>query len=524
MKKTNNFKILVLAISLALLICGIVGVTVSAESETASEAYAVNADASLSIYKKNVSFQNAPQLVFAVGYENLDPATVTLDVWYGEKSGDATNVTSFGNVTVDGETYLGFAVEPADPKDIDKLVYVQAKSGDVASEVERYSILEFAWAGVMTSATDEEAADYYNIIDYSKSVQKWLTSSGKFSGTPVENYFYVRAEGVALDDGYDSGIFTSPVTFTLGESALGWNVTTYVDGVKNTVTQAAGTEITASASTICTAIKEPEPVKPQQVTGTPLDFENLSVSATGNGGENTTYFVGSVLNTAKKGVTEVTGKDGTTTKAYYFDSDDGKDLLRIQSHGDDTDDAKLTGANAFVFETDIKIDFATTTNTTVLIYLGTGQSDSHHAYWTTMRLDETDGTIMFLDAGSGTGAGPFVDTSLKSGDWFNLRIEYYKISADELLVLTFVDGELIYTSNRPYAVNANGDDAWPVYSSDFIDQNNTKANTGISAIRIGADTKTDATFYFDNTLLRRTTLTPPYIPVSEYDSYYTPAN
>ena len=520
MKKTNNIKLLVLAISLALLICGIVGVAVSAE--TASEP-AANADASLSIYKKNVSFQNAPQLVFAVAYENLDPATVTLDVWYGEKSGDAQNVTSFGNVTVDGKTYLGFAVEPADPKDIDKLVYVQAKAGKILSDVERYSILEFAWSGIMTSETDEAAADFYNIIDYSASVQKWLTASGKFNGTPVGNYFYVKAESVALDEsGYDSGVFTAPVTFTLGESELGWSVTTYVDGVKTTETKAAGSEITASASTICTPIETPEAVKPQDVEGTPVDFENLTAPANGNVGENTTFFVGSTLTTTKKGITETTDKNGNTTKAYYFDSDSAEEKLRIQSLGDDVKAANLTGANAYIFESDMKIDFASAANSTVKIYLGTTNTDKSYAYYHTMRLDTTTGTIKFLDAGAG-GAGGWATSNVKSGDWFNLRLEYYKISADEMLVLTFVDGELIYVSNRPNETNANGDDAWPVYDASFTAGNGTAAD-GINAIFFVPLAATDATFYFDNTLLRRTTLTPPTIPVSEYDSYYTPAN
>lgn len=526
MKKTNSIKILVLAISLALLICGIVGVTVSAESETASEASAVNADASLSIYKKNVSFQNAPQLVFAVGYENLDPATVTLDVWYGEKSGEAATVTSFGNVTVDGKAYLGFAVEPADPKDIDKLVYVQAKSGDVVSEVERYSILEFAWAGIMTASSDAAAADYCNIIDYSASVQKWLTASGKFNGTPVENYFYVRAEGVALDDGYDSGIFTSPVTFTLGESALGWNVTTYANGTKTNEVKAAGTQITASASTICTPV---EKIVPQQVAGTPVDFENITLNDKFQGGAGTTLAVGNTTNSATQtdgrvGIKETVDKDGKTTKAYYVDSNSGaSDTIRFQSMGDDVDASKLAGVNAFVFETDIKIDFANTTNTVILLRLGDATGSGCYAYRSNMRLNATTHTIEFWDTRADGGNGGFVQTSLKSGDWFKLRIEYYKISADELLVLTFVDGELIYTSNSPNSVNAYGDDAWPVYSSSFVNSKN-KSSTGVFCAFVTADTSTDATIYLDNTLVRRTILTPPTIPVSEYNSYYTPAN
>lgn len=525
MKKTNKIRLLVLAISLALLISGIIGVTASAQND-ASEPVAANADASLTVYKKNVSFQNAPQLVFAVAYENLDPATVTLDVWYGEQSGEAKNVTSFGNVTIDGKVYPAFAVDPADPKDLDKLVYVQAKSGDMVSEVERYSILEFAWTGVMTSATDEEAADYYSIIDYSKSVQKWLTASGKFDGTPVDNYFYVKAEGVALDaSGYDSGVFTSPVTFTLGESELGWSVTTYENGEKNTETVAGGSEITVSASTVCTVLKEPEPVKPQKVEGTPIDFENVTIDSSGNGGEGTTEVVGNKLATTEKGLIEVADKNGNTTKAYYFDGDkSATENLRINSYGNEIY-GKLDSANALVFNSDIKIDYAegtTYSSSGVLLRLGSSGTTAAYAYRLEIYLDNATGTLKMVDTGA-TGVNAWVVTDIKPGEWFNLHVEYYKISADEMLMLLFINNELTYVSNNITKVNPNGDDAWPVHSDGYKHSAGYTVK-GTDAVFITKLSGTDATIYIDNTLLRRTVLTPPTIPVDEYTSYYTPAN
>ena len=527
MKKTNNIKILVLVISLALLVCGIVGITVSAQTENSSDPAVVNADASLSIYKKNVSFQNSPQLVFAVAYENCEAADITLDVWYGEKSGEAQSVASFGNVTIGGESYPAFAVEPADPKDIDKLVYVQAKVGEVLSEVERYSILEFAWSGIMTAETDEAAADYYNIIDYSKSVQKWL--AGKFDGTPVDNYFYVKAEGVALDaSGYDSGVFTAPVTFTLGESELGWNVTTYVDGAKITETKAAGNEITASASTICTKISGAESFKPQDVEGTPIDFESTSVNSSGNGGAGTAYFVGSAaLSTSKKGATETLNKNGNTTTAYYFDSDSGTtDNLRIQSYGNDTDD-KVGSANAFVFDSDMRLDYADSTTfstSAVRFYLGNTNKDSstHCAYYLVIYLDDTTKTLKIADLNP-NGMSEWVTTDVKSGEWFNFRLEYYKVSADTILALVYINEELVFVSNSIRTTNAYGDDAWPVYAESFTASDNSSYK-GINAVRLEAASSTDVTVYLDNTLMRRTNLTVPSIPENLYDSFYTPAN
>ena len=513
MKNFKNTKIFAIVIALMLLVSCAIAIGASADAEALS-------DASLSIYKKNVSFQNSPQLVFAVAYENCNPADITLDVWYGEKSGAAQTVESYGNVNIGGKTYPAFAVNPQNPKDIDALVYVQAKVGAVTSEVERYSILEYSWSGITTASSDEDAARYESIITYSKSIQEWLTASGKFDGTPVMNYFYVKAEGVALDaSGYDSGIFTSPVTFTLGESALGWTVETFKDGVKTTETKAGGATITVSASTRCTKI---EGIKPQAVEGTPLDFEDLTAGSKGNCGKDTTFVVGSSLKTTKSGTTTAKDADGNDTKVYYFDSDSTTvDSLRIQSLGNDADD-KVKSANAYVFDTDIKMDFAENVTSTVQLHLGCTNTTGSYAYTMTFRLDKTTNTFKLLDTGAG-GNGAWVYTDVKSGEWFNLRLEYYKISADEMLALTFINGELMYASSNVKFANGNGDDAWPVYSDSFKASNGTVCK-GVNAAFIATDTATDATIYLDNTLLRRTTLTAPEIPASLYNSTYTPAN
>ena len=516
MKKTNNYKFLALVISLALLVCGIITITASA-----AEPVTANADASLAIYKKNVSFQNSPQLVFAVAYENCEPANITLDVWYGEKTGAATNVASFGNVTIDGAVYPAFAVDPVDPKNIDTIVYVQAKAGNVTSDVMRYSILEFAWSGIMNAGTDEAAAEYYNIIDYSASIQKWL--AGKFNGTPVGNYFYVKAEGVALDaSGYDQGIFTSPVTFTLGESKLGWNVTTYANGTKTTEIKAGGSEITVSASTICQKI---EAVTPQTVDGTRVDFDNIKLDSSANGVVGTTEVVGSSLTTSKKGLTETLNLSGEKSNVYYFDSDAGaSDKMRFQAAGNDADD-KVGSANAFIFESDIKYDHAEgasgSSKTACEIWLGSSATGESYAYRACLYYYANTNEIKLEDVGIGT--SNLVSLGVGKNEWFKLRIEYYKISANEMLTLIFVNGELKFVSNNCRYSNSYGDNAWPVYSDAYVN-NKGKTIKGIDSIFFNTNSSTDVTIYFDNSLVRRTTLTPPTIPVSEYHSYYNPAN
>ena len=517
MKNFKNTKIFAIVIALMLLVSCAIAIGASADAEALS-------DASLSIYKKNVSFQNSPQLVFAVAYENCNPADITLDVWYGEKSGAAQTVESYGNVNIGGKTYPAFAINPQNPKDIDALVYVQAKVGSVVSEVERYSILEYAWSGITTAANKEDADRYHSILTYSESIQKWLTDSGKFDGTPVMNYFYVKAEGVALDaSGYDSGIFTSPVTFTLGESALGWTVETFKDGVKTTETKAGGATITVSASTRCTKI---EAVKPQAVSGNPLDFDKISIASKGNGGADTTFLVGSSLSTAKSGTIAAKDANGNDATVYYFDSDAGKsDSIRIQSHGNDVDDKVDKSANAFIFDTDMKIDYAEGTqygNSAIEIKLGNSGTSSVYGYFFVFYLDDATGKLKMLDSGA-RGNGSWVVTDVAPGEWFNMRVEYYKIAADEMLTLVFFNDKLTYVSNNVNKANANGDDAWPVYS-DGYKASNGSTYKGINAGYISANSATDVSIYLDNTLMRRTALTPPTVPESLYNSTYTPAN
>ena len=126
------------------------------------------------------------------------------------------------------------------------------------------------------------------------------------------------------------------------------------------------------------------------------------------------------------------------------------------------------------------------------------------------------------DVGFGGTSNP-VSLGVGDNEWFKLGIEYCKISADEILTLVFVNGALKFTSNRCLYSNGNDDNAWPVYSNAYTTHKGKTLN-GVNSIFFNAQSSTDATVYFDNSIVRRTTLTPPIIPVEDYDSYYNSTN
>jgi hypothetical protein len=172
----------------------------------------------------------------------------------------------------------------------------------------------------------------------------------------------------------------------------------------------------------------------------------------------------------------------------------------------------------------MKIDYAEGTeygNSAIEVKLGSTGTSSVYGYFFVFYLDDATGNLKMLDSGA-SGVNKWVVTDVKPGEWFNMRIEYYKIAADEMLALVFFNDKLTYVSNNFNKVNANGDDAWPVYSDGYKASNGSTCS-GINSGYITANSATDVTIYLDNTLLRRTTLTPPTVPESLYTSKYTPA-
>ncbi len=203
-------------LALALLVCGAIGITVSAEG-----------DASLTIAGKNLSFENEPRLVFAISSENVE--TEEISVVYSESAdmADAKTAISLGDMNVNGTSLPAFALEEVNPKDVDKVFYVQAVAGDTASAVVKYSVLEWALEGAVT--TDKAIFDA--AVAYYAAVQDELG----YEGTHADEYKYVKVVDGKIGEA-DSVLTTEDsvtLTYTGSSAISGWNIE-YIDGTTAT--------------------------------------------------------------------------------------------------------------------------------------------------------------------------------------------------------------------------------------------------------------------------------------------------
>lgn len=314
MKKLNG-KILALALALTLLVCGIVAITASAETSGETPTVAIK--------MKNVSFTAAPTLAFAVEYTNCEAENLTMTVINAADDADVYTVKSNETVTVSGTTYSVFYLNRGiNPKDVaaEYLVQVSVDGTDVKSEVVKYSILQFALEGMLATTDAKEYARYESIVTYAKSIQEWLEPDGKFTGTPADEYFYIKATGAKdVVNGIYSGskeVTLEYDTTSLGaESITGWKLTTNNGGVKSTTVVPDGATVTISESTEITPAFAPVETFDKGYGSYVTDISNSSLIKVQNG---------ELVMTANNGAQDffrVNFMNDSASKTYVFQSD-----------------------------------------------------------------------------------------------------------------------------------------------------------------------------------------------------------
>ena len=115
---------------------------------------------------------------------------------------------------------------------------------------------------------------------------------------------------------------------------------------------------------------------------------------------------------------------------------------------------KATGATLTTFEADIKYSNITSKSESQ-IQLGTASKTSMRDMPIFILLT-FDGTangskIKYSDYTNGTTNGQYIDTGAVVGEWFTLKVEYYSGDANTFRFRTYINGELIYTSNAIYS-------------------------------------------------------------------------
>jgi len=253
MNNKKYSKIIVFALSLALLIGAAVGIVANAEnSESAPE-----------ILAKNIEYGDTLKFMVAINPESVggEGKTVTFSVYEGDPDNNgkmlgksATAVyedTSETNLEVDF-AYIGTATYGISPLAYGENYYLVVEC-DGAKTVTQYSAIEYflerLYGDDIINATEEAALlqkeIYENAIAYGASVQKYAAYEGKFTGTNVADYNYVKVNGGTINGASTAIVADGDVTVALteavpsGKEHTGWSITVGDETAKvtgNTVT------------------------------------------------------------------------------------------------------------------------------------------------------------------------------------------------------------------------------------------------------------------------------------------------
>ena len=442
-------------LALALLVCGAIGITASAETEP-----------TLTL-KKNVSFVDTPSLVFAVEGVEAE-ADVELRVYASAEATEYYTATAIeGGVVIDEVEYPAFYLAGIYPKDIANEVYVKAVSGDKESAMLRYSILEFALEGIYTYTGvegKEEVLDFFkNIINYSSSIQYMLSLSGKFDGINAADYRYVNITDGNVDG--NSLFITTEDTVTVSYTGSigkegtttfnGWNTT--IDGVKGT----SGTTIT---------LGQVNKIEPNEVTlqnqGQEMDGRSLNSSnklsklnfanlITAGGSVSFVTDPVNPKNTAMKITRSSSG--GSFYIDYTGDSNlsFAKTVLEFRMLIVNDKDPSTTEDN-LINSTFLQVGYATGSS----ILMSYNLNHSTNGYYSQFAKRNESNYVL-------NGTNGWLDnqkTYMKDNEWATIRLEYYNTGvAETTKTELFVNGVSCGTLNCYNNATANSN---PCYSQD----------------------------------------------------------
>ena len=238
MNNKKYSKIIVFALSLALLIGAAVGIVANAE----------NAESAPEILAKNIEYGDTLKFMVAINPESVggEGKIVTFSVYEGDPDNNgkmlgksATAVykdTSETNLGVDF-AYIGTATYGISPLAYGENYYLVVEC-DGAKTVTQYSAIEYflerLYGDDIINATEEkellQKEIYENAIAYGSSVQKYAAYEGKFSGTNVADYNYVKVEGGTINGASTAVLADGEYTVTFTGSApaglthIGWTV------------------------------------------------------------------------------------------------------------------------------------------------------------------------------------------------------------------------------------------------------------------------------------------------------------
>ena len=211
MKMNKLTKLITVLLSVALLI----------GSALCIGASATDAEPSVEITAKNLSYGGKISIAFAVKTANTDNAPELL-VYKSEPASTDTaadyTVTEYTEKTVKGESALVFLTPGIAPSNMNTAIYARARvatdGGYAYSELVRYSITEYAYEVQYNADVDEAFSDFgATLITYGTQLAGLLGEAD----TPAAKKYVAIADGYegTVDGKYSSGIFASGETINL---------------------------------------------------------------------------------------------------------------------------------------------------------------------------------------------------------------------------------------------------------------------------------------------------------------------
>ena len=211
MKMNKLTKLITVLLSVALLI----------GSALCIGASATDAEPSVEITAKNLSYGGKISIAFAVKTANTDNAPELL-VYKSEPASTDTaadyTVTEYTEKTVKGESALVFLTPGIAPSNMNTAIYARARVatdvGYAYSELVRYSITEYAYEVQYNADVDEAFSDFgATLITYGTQLAGLLGEAD----TPAAKKYVAIADGYegTVDGKYSSGIFASGETVNL---------------------------------------------------------------------------------------------------------------------------------------------------------------------------------------------------------------------------------------------------------------------------------------------------------------------
>lgn len=245
-----------------------------------------------------------------------------------------------------------------------------------------------------------------------------------------------------------------------------------------------------------------------------LDFENFVI-------ENETTSVSGITNgmTESGGLASVTkteNKNGSLTSALVINGrkDDVVSVL--------TSDVRE--ANRFVFVTDIKTEFSRDKDGQIELIIGSTGSDVYAAYRLIIEYRSSDGALVISDANLGSSGqsdkcGSRVDIGVDNGEWFSMRIEYYRISDNEILVLVYVNGALVYVSDNVATDKNRFGTAWDINGA-YTTHDGATVSKGLNAVKLVFSNSDSSRVTLDNVVVCKEIGDIPLLDESDYTSRF----